>query len=267
MPLICAILLLTIAYPAPAQVNSSARFSGMGNTGAALGGHDALTNNQAGIVDVERITAALYHQEHFFSTDVSTDGLIAVIPSRLTHVGLHLRNYGIPSVYSDLKAGFSMAKAFGPQLALALTLNYHQLQINQYGSSRTVSGEVGLQYRVNGLWALGAHLANPGNAAFSREANAPVPAHLRLGSSLRFSSKLLFTTDFEQQLHYSRFNVRIGLEYLPLNWISLRSGLQLHELKHFCGFGLLLNQIQLDMSAVIHPHLGIAPQIALAYAF
>lgn len=260
-------LLLLFSPSLFAQVNPVARFSGMGNTGTALQGAGALSSNPAGITVLEKPQVGLYHQEHLLNTDISTKGGLFVLPTRYGVFGMHLSSYGITGTYGDLKLGTTYARPFGRYFSTSLTLNYHQLRIDKYGGSEAYSVDVGIQYLITAYWLIGAHWANLGRTAYDRTVNATIPTHLRIGTSYNVHTNLLVTADFEQIWNKKAVDARSGLEYKPINWLSFRGGLSIRDLKRFCGFGVFYNNLLLDMATIIHPRLGLSPQMFLAYAF
>jgi len=239
----------------------------MGNTGTALQGLESLTSNAAGIVNITTPAAGVYYQEHFLNTDIGTKGFLVAVPSKLGVFGLHASNYGIGGTYSELKAGVSYAKAFGHHLYTALTVNYHQISVTNYGDSKAYSLDVGLQYRIDPNWLIGVLLANPGYAAYDYSVYAVIPVQLRLGTSYQLHDGLTLTADVERILYRQKTDVRTGLEYKPSAFVSFRGGIGFNEFTQFCGFGLLYKKMLLDIAAVIHPRLGVSPQLLLTYAF
>jgi len=264
---IIGLLLLLFSLNGSAQVFSVARYCGMGNTGVALQGLASLTANAAGLAVLTTPMAGVYYQEHALNTDIRTQGALIAVPSKLGVFGAHLSNYGIRRAYGELKAGITYAKDFGGHFFSALTVNYHQLRINNYGGSQTYSVDVGLQYRIRTNWIVGARLANPGYASYDYSVYAVIPVQFSLGTSYKLHDDLLLTSDLERVLYRKKTDFRTGLEYKPSQLISLRGGLGVNEFTQFCGFGLYYQKMILDLAAVIHPRLGVAPQLFLAYAF
>jgi hypothetical protein len=260
-------LLLLFSSSLFAQVNPAARFSGMGNTGTALGGVAALTSNPAGVTCLAKPQAGLYYQEHLLNADIRTKGGLVVLPTKYGVFGTHLSSYGITGVYGDFKLGMTYARLFGRDFSTSLTFNYHQLRIDKYGGSEAYSVDLGVQYFITECWLVGAHWANLGRTAYDRRANTTIPTHLRFGSSYNVHKNLLVTADIEQIRSTKGIDARSGLEYKPIAWLCFRGGVSMRDLKRFCGFGVFYNNLLLDMATIIHPRLGLSPQMFLAYAF
>ncbi|QNL49159.1 DNA-binding protein [Olivibacter sp. SDN3] len=250
-----------------AQINPAARFSGMGNTGTALQGLSALTSNPAGLITLKKLEVGTYYQAHFMQSDIRYQGAVVAKPTKLGVLGAHVSDYGITGTYSELKLAASFARHFGQLLATAVTVNYNQLRIDKYGGDQLFSVDIGLQCYLNTNWTVGVHMSNVGNVKYHNTAHAAVPAQVKLGTGYRVNTNLLLTADVDKIISTERVDVRAGLEYLPISWISFRGGLAVDEFKQFCGIGLFFKGIFLDMAMVIHPKLGLSPQTFIAYAF
>src|SRR5690606_30814398 len=123
------LLLLLISYESLAQTYIGPNYQAMGSTGTALEGIYSLTANPAGLVGVERLTASINYQHHFFSQDVTTQAALLGVSTRLGSFGLSLNRFGLKAAYNDLKAGFAFAKRLSSRIALGLSASYHELRI------------------------------------------------------------------------------------------------------------------------------------------
>lgn len=261
------LFLVFTAINLSAQIYSAARYFAMGNTGNALQGIEGLTSNIAGMSAMSESKVGLYHQEHFLSADIRTQGLMLAIPTKLGVFGSHISNYGIKQAYSELKANVGYAKQFGKQLSIGLAINYHQLQLYTYGKNNTFSVDVGLQFRVTPSWLIGARVVNPGYASYDYSTYAVIPVIVGVGTSYQLHANLLVTADSEKVLYRNKMDFRTGLEYKPISWMSFRGGIGLNEFSQFCGLGFIYHKMVLDIATVVHHRLGLSPQLFLAYVF
>ncbi|GAA4806194.1 hypothetical protein GCM10023231_39250 [Olivibacter ginsenosidimutans] len=260
------LLFILLSLNVSAQALSVARYCAMGNTGIALQGLESLSANAAGLAALDQSAVALYYQGHYVA-NTRTQGLLMAIPTHIGTFGVYLNQYGISGVYVERTVGATYAISFGQRLYTALTLNYHQLRITNYDSKQTYSVDVGLQYRIQDNWWVGAKLANPGYAAYDDALYAVIPVQLSFGTSYRVHQGLLLTGDMERLLYRKKTDVRTGLEYQLASWIYFRGGLGFDEFSQFCGLGLRHRKMTFDLATIIHPQLGFAPQLFLAYAF
>jgi hypothetical protein len=260
------LLLLMFSLNAKAQVNYGARFAGMGNTGTALQGASSLISNQAGIANLKSPILSFSFEKPFLGVDIKSQSALFAFPFKLGVLGYTISNYGIPNAYSSLKSGLSFARMFGPQLSMAITVNYHQLKIPNYGSNNTFYIEFGVQYILKENWILGAHIDNPGRFGYENNGHYDIPTVFRLGNSYQFSDQVLISIDGKYLLN-ENLDGSLGIEYSIIQWLKLRGGVSLNHFQQHVGFGFSYQDFLFDAAAIIHPRLGVSPQITLSYVF
>lgn len=257
-------LLLTVE--ANAQVNSGARFTALGNSGTALSDVYSLLSNPSGIAKLSSSSLALSFENHFIGTDVKTQAALAVFPTEFAVFGAYFHTYGIQDVYNDLTSGVSLARLFGPDFAMGVTINYHQLKIANYGANKLFSVDLGIQYYFTKKWTMGAHLKNPGNTANGNELYKRTETQISFGNSYWFSNEILVSMD-AKYIFEQGFDGSLGMEYLVMDSLKLRGGVSFHHFQHYVGFGFGYKDFVFDMATVFHARLGISPQIGLQYVF
>lgn len=260
------LIFILLAVQANAQVNTGARFSGMGNSGVALNDVYNILSNPAGISTLKSPSLALSFQNNFIGTGVKTQSVLAVFPTKILIAGAYVHSYGLSQVYSDLSTGVSLARLFGSALGMGLTFNYHQLKISNYGENKSVSIDFGAQYYFTEKWTMGAYFRNPENTANGNELYKKTSTHIVLGNSYRFTTEILMSMDMKYILDQG-FDASLGMEYAVVEWLKLRGGLSLHHFQRYAGFGFGYKDFVFDMATAFHPRLGISPQIGLQYGF
>src|SRR5690606_34118904 len=125
--------------------------------------------NIAGLTGVERIAVSLQHQHHFFATDITSQGALLGVPTRLGTFGLLVSRFGIKDAYDDMKVGFSFAKRFGPHVSVGMSASYHQLYIPAYLSESSLSADFGIQYHFKEGANIGFHFANISRGSYGLE--------------------------------------------------------------------------------------------------
>lgn len=260
------LILILLSFKAKGQIKYSPRFTGIGNTGTALQDAYSLTNNQAGIANLRSPVLSFSFEKPFLGMDIGSQSALFVFPTRLGVLGYAIRNYGIPKAYNNLKSGLSLARMFGPQLAMAITINHHHLRILKYGSDNMLSIEFGVQYILKEKWIIGAHIDNLGRFSYENKDYYTIPTLLRLGNSYQLSDQVLISIDGKYLLDES-FDGNIGIEYSIVQWLKLRGGVSVNHFQQYVGFGFGYQSFLFDAAATIHPRLGVSPQIGLSYVF
>lgn len=259
-------VLILIGFPSFSQEIFGPRATAMGNASVALTGVWANNANAAGIAAVVTPTFAVGYENKFTIKDLSSKTVVGVAPLKNHYkLGASFQSYGNPT-YSINKSGLSLAKAFGKNLYTAITLNYHQINIENYGNSRSFSVEAGMQLEALPNFWIGAHVANPNQSKFADNSEQLIPAHLKFGVAFVMSNKLLISTEFEKVLD-AQMDFKVGLEYKIVEFLALRGGISANTFKQYGGFGLNYQKFNLDFSVSSHPILGYSPQIAIGYAF
>ncbi|MCZ4243696.1 hypothetical protein [Pedobacter punctiformis] len=249
-----------------AQNNLGPRLTAMGNNGASTADIWSLQANPAGITGITSPSISLNYVKHLFSNEISTQGLVGVIPFGNNYTGISFQRYGF-SAYNEMKIGFAYAKKFDKKLAIALDVNYFQLKIPNYGSSTGFSVDIGLLYHFSEQLSFGAFTANPSRQKYSaQEIEAQIPSSFNIGANYKASDKVLIATTISKVLNQS-VDVKLGIDYKILDLLSLRAGLSAKPFKQYAGFGLNYKKFLLDMATAYDPNLGYAPQIAIGYAF
>lgn len=249
-----------------AQNNLGSRLTAMGNNGAAIADIWAIQSNPSGITAIRSPAVSLNYLKHLFSDEITTQGLVAVIPFDKNFVGTSFQRYGF-SEYFETKIGLAYAKKFGNRLSIAINANYHQLNINNYGTSNGFSVDVGALYQLDNEFTIGAFISNPSkqkfNAAF---ASAKIPTSFNIGLSYQASDKVILATSISKILNQT-IDASVGVDYKMFNLLSLRGGLSVQPFKQYAGFGFNYRRFLMDMATVYDANLGYSPQITIGHAF
>ncbi|TDG35773.1 hypothetical protein EZJ43_12195 [Pedobacter changchengzhani] len=240
-----------------AQNNLGARLTAMGNNSAAVTDVWSLQGNPSGISSIKEITASINYAKYLFSNEVSNQSFAFVVPFKNNFAGISFQRYGF-SAYNENKVGFAYAKKFGDKFTTAINLNYHQLKISNYGSSKGFSVDVGLLFQLNKQLILGAFVANPSQQSFdTSEILAKIPTSLNIGASYLASDKVLIATTISKILKES-IDVKVGIDYKIVEFFCLRGGLSANPFKQYVGFGVNYQKFFLDFATIYEANLGYA---------
>lgn len=249
-----------------AQNNLGPRLSAMADNGTAVTDIWALQANPAGITFIDQPAISVNYIKHLLSDEISSQGIVGVIPFRNNFIGISFQRYGF-SAYNESKVGFAYAKRFGENFSLALNGNYHQLKITDYGSSTGFSIDFGVLYHLNSNFSIGAFTSNPSQQKFnSNLVVIKIPTSFNIGATYLATNKVLIATTISKVLDQA-IDFRLGLEYKLYDLLSLRGGLSAKPFKQYFGFGLNYKKFAVDMATTYNENLGYAPQIAIGYAF
>lgn len=257
---------LSFSYATIAQNNVGPRLTAMGFNGAAVSDVWSLQANGAGITAIKSPSAAINYVQYLIDTELSGQAVAFVLPMKNNFLGASFQRYGIAE-YNEIKGTVALAKKFGNQLSIALSANYHQLKISNYGATTAFSIDAGIMYNLSEALTFGLYVNNPSLQKYgSTNVSASIPTVITIGAAYKLSNKLLAATtlkkDFDQKL-----DLALGIDYKLLDLISLRGGITAKPFKQYFGTGVNYKQLVFDLAFESDPNLGYTPQIALCYAF
>ena len=142
----------------------------------------------------------------------------------------------------------------------------HFLRINNYGDAKSISVDIGLQYKLSPKLWLGSLITNPSQSKYGENSDQIIPTAIQFGANYVFSDQLFITTEFEKVLD-ANADFKAGLEYKLIKIVALRGGISVNPFKQFAGFGINYKKVLIDFAVASHPVLGYSPQIALGYEF
>ncbi len=258
-------IILFFGHQAISQVLYGPKMTSMGNAGVALQNVWSNNSNAAGLASVQTPAFAAGYENKFTIKELSSKSVVGVLPIKNYRLGASFQSYGNKG-YSLSKSGLSLARAFGKNFFTAITLNFHEINIENYGSAKAFSVEAGMQLEALPNFWIGAHLANPNQSKFGNNTDELIPEHLKFGAAFIMSNKLLISTEIEKVLD-AQMDFKIGLEYKIIELLALRGGISANPFKQYGGFGLNYQKFELDFAISSHPVLGYSPQIAIGYAF
>lgn len=241
-----------------------ARAAALGNASVCLGDGWSAAQNQAGLGFVHAPAAGIYSENRFLLKELSLRSGVVAIPLKAGTIGLSLSNFGY-SLYKENKYSLAFAKAFSRNFSAGMAIDYLHTRIaEENGNFSAVVGEIGIQAKPYKNMVVGAHLYNPTRSKAARNSQEHLPTILRFGLGYSLSSQVFLTVETEKDLAEKAI-FKAGIEYQPLNHFYLRIGTGSEPVLTTFGFGLHLNNFQLDVSANYHQTLGITPQLGLSY--
>lgn len=244
-----------------------ARSQGMAGCGTAL--HNdvwGVQNNQASLAGLQTFQAGIYYEQRFMVSELGMKAFAAAMPTKYGAFGLSVNSFGY-SQYGEMKAGLAYSKKLGERFSMGVQLDYFNTRIGEnYGSSSTVGGEIGLLAEPVKNLTLGLHLFNPTRSRLEGNLNERIPTIMRFGLSYKFSEQLLVITEAEKDVDY-KTTFRGGLEYRPLPVFYIRAGAASGPQLVSMGFGVALKKFRLDIASTFHSQLGFSPSVGLQYGF
>ncbi|MBN2730684.1 MAG: hypothetical protein JXR53_15775 [Bacteroidales bacterium] len=223
-------------------------------------------NNQAALAWTEEISAGVGYNTRFMLSELSDRYVMVAIPVEDKGTfSLNVNQYGFSS-YSLTKGGLAFSRFFGPKFAVALQFDVFQFNLGDefYGNHTAFTFEGGFQYKINDQLRLGTHIFNPVEAELSAYGDERIPPALAFGFAMNLTEDAVFQVDIVKEM-YRPAALRTGFSYLIMNTLAIRGGMQTAPFSISGGAGLVLKNVQVDLSTSYHQILGVSPAISLMF--
>jgi hypothetical protein len=234
-------------------------------SGSAITQSDAFSgfNNLSASGQMKGLSCAFFGQMPYGISEINDAG-VAILQHLGTGVmGVVFQSYG-NTEFNRQRMNIGYALPLSNKFNLSGSLGYSSTRItNGYGKAHTFWTNIGATYDVRKDWKWAAVIDLPASALKNSE---ELPAKLRLGTTYSFGeqvfliAQVISTTNAQSAVSYS-----FGLEYIPVEALSLRFGMNTFWQTWSLGVGTKFRNCSFDAAAVVHPQLGLTPQISLSY--
>lgn len=224
---------------------------------------DAILNNQAGLYKLTGYGFIASAEQRFLLNELSTISFGAAYGKKnLGSFGLLISSFGIDE-YKEQKFAFAYARKLLDKLSIGGQLDFLSTRILGYGSSNSVTFEIGIQSMVTKEFTLGFHLFSPGQVSQGTESN--IPTRMNAGFAYHPSNKLLIVLEVEKIIDLD-FAVRGGISYAFADQFILRAGASTGETTFSFGLAYKIqNSLYFDGAFSQHEVLGITPAASVKY--
>jgi hypothetical protein len=242
------------------------RLMAMGGDNAAISDNWNFTGNFKNEDRLNTPKIAIGYAKYFYGDELSNQQLKFILPVKNYEAGISFKRYGITE-FNRLTAGASLAKNFGDKFSIGLRANFHQLKIQNYGSTTGFSIDIGAMYHINNQITIGLNINNPSKQTYQNSnASISIPSLVNFGIAYQASNKILIATNLSKNFN-EKYDVGLGLDYKLIEILSLRGGISMKPFKQYGGIGIDYKKLNLDLAIENDPHLGYSSQIGIAYAF
>jgi len=238
----------------------------IGYANAGLSGTNTwvIAYNPAGVSEVESMEVGVFYNTRFQTKELATKGLVFASPLQGGTLGLWFSSYGY-SQFSQNRLGIAFAKKLNDKLSAGIRMQYLTLKIGEgYGTAKTFTASAGFQFQLSEEILLSGYIFNPNKSSFTDYNDEKIPALMKGGIKYVFSEKVFITSEVWAS-SLDKTNVVVGAEYKIHNKVVLRGGVGTQPFSSSFGFGLKINQFDLNFSSAHHTNLGFSPAISLLY--
>ncbi len=239
----------------------------MGNTGVAFTDVWSMYNNLGALAFIHSNTVGFSYQNSFEISELSTASGVAALKFKRSAAGVNVSSFGFDQ-YQELTVGGNYAMQLNESFGIGVQLNYFSINYGTEGYSSIESYNValGLYSKVNDKLSLGASAYNINYYQIDDKPEQFMPLTLRFGAAYKFSGSFNSTLEVQKMLE-QKARVRMGIEYLPVSKVAIRSGFQTSPLEYSFGLGYRSEKFHIDIASMQHNVLGFSPNASMSFQF
>jgi len=224
-------------------------------------------HNQAGIAELENISAGVFYESRFMVDELSLASGTFILPTKSGNFGLSFFQFGKGS-FKEHKIGLAYAKLISEKISAGLQLDYlSQLFPENKRAKGFATFEAGMIYTPNHKLFLGAHIFNPVSGGIETpEGKQKMPVEFRIGGHYQFSEMVMLVFE-AQQATKNPLVIKTGIEFSPVQNLSFRFGVLGKPFSYTAGIGYKFGKISTDIAFGYHGNLGLTPSISIQFEF
>ena len=242
---------------------SGAKAMSMGGASVTIYDEYAWGNNPAGAAEVKHVSIASSFRNRFSLSSMNSIALFGTLPIKKMTIGGSITKYG-DAYYSEQKLGLGAASKIS-NVALGSQIHVLQIRMDELPTRWAWIGEFGGIAQLSKSISWGAHIWNFNLAQIKTRQKTELPAVLRTGLHYQPISKITISAQLEKHISHSP-SILLGLEYLVVEWMSIRTGFATKPFNGCIGTGLKFGKFKLDYAFSTHTWIGNSHQLSLAMA-
>lgn len=198
--------------------------------------------------------------------ELATKTVTALYPFQHFVSSLSFVHYGF-SLYHEMIAGAAFVRDFSGKFSMGMQFNYHTAY---FASSNKYYGiiypQIGLLLPITSKILFGFHVSNPFAIGIKSEIlKKHIPAIYSIGCSYSFSPEFSWRLQADKEIR-SIYRIATAFDYIMMKHYRFQAGIYVHEYLVPClGFGFDLGLFVFDVTAEIHPLLGLNTIAQLQY--
>lgn len=260
------LLLLHLQNNSSAQIMPGAKQIAISNSSLALS-NDVFSHftNPAGLAQINWSEIGIYYSPAPFGmTELSNAFAAYLQPTEFGSIAAGFMTYGF-DLYRENNLSISYSNRFYDRIFLGATLKYHSISIKNYGSSKSFSLLLGLLYYISPITRIAFATDNITRSSYG-DYNDQIPTIFSIGVSQDFLENIIINGSFSKELR-SEYSLHFGIDYLPIQFVSLRFGFSTEPASFSGGVGINYSKFEFDYASFNHQDLGFTHQFSIILHF
>ncbi len=233
-------------------------------SGSAFFNNSNVWLNPASLAKNSLFTTSMFYSPSPFQLhQLSNFGFIAANNFNGINISAGFSSFGF-SLYKETTVSFSTATFFTESFAAGLNIHTNHLSIHTYGSATSIVFDIGAIFSVTEEFTIGASFNNISRSTFG--ADDDIPQTIITGVSYTPFEMMAIALDIVHDIRYST-GYRAGIEFSPLEVITIRAGIQEKESRLFGGLGINVHLFQIEYGISTHTELGLTHSIGVTFSY
>jgi hypothetical protein len=260
---IFTLYLLILTIPSYSQSNSSAVYNGLAGVNAISEGVWSVRGNQAGLASVKNPIGGVTYSNRFIKYKIYSIGFSVAMPVFTGTFGLDVNQLRFDS-YTNRDYALSYGMNLTKYMKAGIAVVYKRISLGEYyGSVGSVYVSAGSILNISNRVILGIHFYNPTQSTLNYQRNEQLPALASLAVKYKLGDNINVYGQFDIELKH-KYIWHIALDYIPVKNLVVRGGIRTTPVNYSIGVGYRLKRIVTDAAFVIHPVLGVYPELSVS---
>jgi uncharacterized membrane protein len=221
-------------------------------------------SNQGALAGTKTFSAGVYSERRFLLKALSAYSAAFALPTASGNFGLKADYFG-EQAYNESSIGLAYARLLSDKVAVGVQFNYTGLKAAGYGSAATLNFDAGALFQLTPQLNAGLHVYNPVGKNWGKDGTERLPAIYTVGLGYDASPQVFIGAEIEK-VEDQPVGVNAGLHYQLADKLIARIGFQSSTSVYYFGLGVQVKNFRFDVTASLHPYLGLTPGLLLLYA-
>jgi hypothetical protein len=223
----------------------------------------SFASNQAALAQYKTFSAGVYSERKFMLNELSLFSASAALPTQSGNFGLQLHRFG-NAAYNEMQTGLAYARKLNESIDVGVQFNYYNIQVASYGNAGTINFEAGALFHFTEQLHGGVHVYNPTSSKLGKNEEEKLPAVYGAGLGYDASEDFFVSAEIEKTEDLP-LNVNASIQYKFADRFLAKGGVATATSVYFLGFGFKMQNFRFDVTASVHPQLGITPGLLLIF--
>jgi hypothetical protein len=221
----------------------------------------AIFSNPGGLAQIESMEVGAYYSPAPFGMDeLKTAYLGCALPLTFGCAGIGFMRYGY-ELYNISELHLAFGGRYRKKIDYGLSVNCHQLKIQNYGSDVNLQINAGFVIKLNEDISWGASILNA-NQSTVGECHEVLPSVYTTGFMWNpINDGFIFLAIQKESGNVPDFN--FGYSYAPIKYITVLSGYSTNPAMFSAGLSIIYNSIEFDYALTHHNELGYSHHISV----